>query len=435
LGETDGITILRRALAEGCRHPIILLTGQDDRDLARKALREGAADYLEKGSITPESLARSIHYSLERRRAQEREKHAENLYRTLAANLPNGAVMMIDRNLRFLLADGVGLAWLGYSKADLEGKQIWEVLTPDEMAQLEPVCRRTLEGEEIKGEHGFGSRTFSYHTAPLRGADGGIQGAMLLVQDITDRKRFEDQIQQFNALLEQRVEDRTRDLVEANREMEAFCYSISHDLRAPLRAIMSTSMILQREHAEPLDDEATSLLERQASAAKRLGNLIDDLLELSRLSRSEIVRSPCDFSALAREVLEEVSSRDWPSCAVEGQIADGIAVDGDSRLLRLLLQNLFDNSCKFSKGDSIRIEIGEEEREGRRVVFVRDDGIGFDQDYVHKIFLPFERLVLEHEYPGTGIGLANVKRIVEKHGGEVWAEGEPGRGATFYFVL
>lgn len=233
------------------------------------------------------------------------------------------------------------------------------------------------------------------------------------------------------AELEARVEERTRELEEANRELERFSYSVSHDLKAPLRSIDGYNRILLEDFAPFLDAQAKGYLERSVAAAGRMGRLIDDFLKLARISRAELRSRQVDLSATAREVCLELRERD-PSRRVDCEIAPDLRGAGDPALLRIVLENLMGNAWKFtSRKPRARIEFGA--REG--AFFVRDDGAGFDMTFKDKLFKPFERLHAGQEFPGTGIGLATVRRIIERHGGRVWAEGEVGQGATFWFTL
>ena len=231
-----------------------------------------------------------------------------------------------------------------------------------------------------------------------------------------ERDAAKKEIVELNRTLEARVSERTH-------ELESFCYSVSHDLRAPLRSINATSAILKEDFGDVLPPEALDELDRQEQASARLGNLIDDLLRFVRLGQTEPHRKPIDLSHLANMVADELR--------IDATVEAGIMVDGDETLVRLLIQNLLDNAAKFCGSKSACVEVG---REGS-AVFVRDHGIGFDPKHAHRLFHPFERLHREGEFPGTGIGLANVKRIAERHGGTVWAESAPGDGATFYFTL
>jgi len=242
-----------------------------------------------------------------------------------------------------------------------------------------------------------------------------------------------EHMQALNVELEQRVAQRTAELLEANEQLAGFCYSVSHDLRAPLRAISATSKILLEEARTKLEEEEQELLHRQAAAAKRLGELIDDLLGLARIHGRQTTRRKFSLSDLAEEVVAELRES-FVDQRLEFRVEPGLTCEGDPALVRLLLQNLLENACKYSK-EGGRIELGEIEEQGERAFFVRDDGIGIDMKYASKIFLPFERLVSENAYPGTGIGLATASRIVARHGGRLWVESQVGEGSTFFFTL
>jgi signal transduction histidine kinase len=231
--------------------------------------------------------------------------------------------------------------------------------------------------------------------------------------------------------LETRVHERTAELRASIRELEGFTYSVAHDLRAPLRAIIMTSRILEDDFGEELSQEVKDLINIQADRARRLGKLIDDLLDLSRIARVELRRVNVDISAIAREIEQEIRDRlpeEGPQLTMD--VEEDLVVRADPALVRLLVINLIENAFKYSP-EGAHITVG---RAGE-AIFVRDRGIGFEQEYAQKIFRPFERLHTDEAFAGTGIGLANVQRIVERHGGRVWAEGAPGEGATFFFTL
>jgi signal transduction histidine kinase len=235
--------------------------------------------------------------------------------------------------------------------------------------------------------------------------------------------------------LEQRVSDRTHDLVSANRELEAFSYSVSHDLRGPLEVLNGFSYMLMTKHAGQLDSGGRESVENIRAAARRMSELIDDLLNLSRMTTSTMHRERVDLSAFARSIMEELCRED-PGRQVDFVAPASAEAFGDPRLLRIMLDNLLRNAWKYtSRREHARIELGRESRNGRIVYFVRDDGSGFDQRSAERLFQPFQRLHSAAEFPGNGIGLATVRRIVQRHGGEVWAEGAVGKGATFYFTL
>ena len=252
----------------------------------------------------------------------------------------------------------------------------------------------------------------------------GVRHALVSVEDVTAIVKGRDE-------LERHVRERTAELVAANRELEAFSYSVSHDMRAPIRAIAAFSGILLGDHGGELSAEARRLLERIAGSAEHMGALIDALLELSRLMRRPLQRERVDLSAVAERLLRETGGRS-PDRVVRTAVQPGLSAVADSVLLRSVLENLIGNAWKYTaRTTRASIEFG---REGGEF-YVRDNGVGFDMAYSDKLFKPFERLHSAEEFPGTGIGLATVDRILRRHGGRARAEGAPGRGATVYFTL
>jgi PAS domain S-box-containing protein len=263
---------------------------------------------------------------------------------------------------------------------------------------------------------------------------GGQQRIMGFARDISERKQAEEAIRALNLSLEERVAQRTAQLARSNRELESFCYSVSHDLRAPLRHINSFATLLLEDHLDGLDAGGQDILRRIRTSSSQMGRLIDDILSLARVSRAEMTIVTVDLGAMAAEIAAMFRDLE-PQRQVRVVIADGLHARGDATLLHLALQNLIGNAWKYTAGTpETVIELYRDTAGGKNAFCLRDNGVGFDMAYHDKMFKPFERL---HgtEFEGTGIGLATVQRILERHGGEIWAEGARGEGARFYFTL
>ncbi len=297
---------------------------------------------------------------------------------------------------------------------------------------LTAVVRATRELRRPDGEHRHVQLTY----APVPGEVGSGVARLVQVEDVTDRLRAEARVRELNRTLEARAAERTRELEHANRELETFAYSVSHDLRAPLRTIEGFGRMLAERCGDAIDETGRDHLRRIRAAAGRMDGLIEALLNMSRLSRKELQYAELDLSRMAAEIVADLRQGD-PGREVEVTVQPGLRAHGDPDLVRNLLQNLIGNAWKFtSRTAAARIEIGCEPHGGHEsVCFVRDNGAGFSPEYASKLFRPFQRLHAQEEFSGNGVGLASVRRVVERHGGEVWAEGEPGRGACFHFVL
>ena len=297
---------------------------------------------------------------------------------------------------------------------------------------LTAVVRATRELRRPDGERRHVQLTY----APVPGEIGTGVARLVQVEDVTDRLRAEARVRELNRTLEARVAERTRELEHANRELETFAYSVSHDLRAPLRTIEGFGRMLAERSGEALDDTGRDYLRRIRAAAGRMDGLIEALLTMSRQSRKELERTWLDLSRMAAEIIADLRQGE-PGRDVEVHVQPGLHAYGDPDLIRNLLQNLLGNAWQFtSRTPGARIEVGCERHAGHEsVCFVRDNGAGFSQEYASKLFRPFQRLHAQDEFAGSGVGLASVRRVVERHGGEVWAEGEPGKGACFRFVL
>ena len=267
-------------------------------------------------------------------------------------------------------------------------------------------------------------------------ADGNVTHWVVVERDITERQQQRQEILRLNAGLEQRVLLRTAQLAEANRELASFAYSVSHDLRSPLNTIHAFSQLLLKKDVAQVSEKGQHYLDRIGAGVVQMGKLIEGLLTLAHLSREEIRSETADLSAMAQQIESEYRARE-PQRQITVQIKPGLTARGDPRLLAAVLQNLLGNAWKFSakKAEAV-IEVGSSlDADGHTVYHVRDNGAGFDMAFAHKLFGTFERLHSPGEFVGTGIGLATVKRVVERHGGRVWAEGKPEEGAVFYFTL
>jgi PAS domain S-box-containing protein len=327
---------------------------------------------------------------------------------------------------------------IGNTAADFD-----RLVHPDDLARIHATARAYSDKPQGEYENRFRVRhkDGSWRWVLSRGnvltdTASGRRTWMGCHLDITEQTKAEQRIAELAATLETRVRARTAALEEANRELDAFNFSVSHDLRTPLRAIEGFSQALLEDSHERLDTEGREHLRRIVAATTRMGELIEALYDLSRLSRASLFLRPTDLSAMARELAAELRERE-PSREVEFDIADSLIVEGDARLLRIVLANLLDNAWKCTaKKPLTRIAFGAaSEGHGRTVYFVRDNGAGFDMRFSDKLFRMFHRLHREAEFGGQGVGLSTAQRIVARHGGRIWAEAEPGTGATFFFTL
>lgn len=331
----------------------------------------------------------------------------------------------------------------GYSAREMIGQRIDRLIPPERLHEGALILERIRRGESVRSFDTVRRRadgTFvevSVRVSAVRGSDGQIVGASKVARDITERKGAEEQIRTLNAELEQRVEARTAQLAAANEELEAFAYSVSHDLRAPARAIDGFSLALAEECGDRLSTEGRHQLEVIRSRAVRMGTLIDDLLAFSRLNRQEVRRGSVDMRELVDECLAELGPP-APGRRVEVRVERLPLGFGDTALLKQVWMNLLSNALKYTrKRERAEIVVGALAKAGGAgdTFFVRDNGAGFDMAHRERLFGVFQRLHHADDFDGSGVGLAIVKRIVTRHGGRVWAEAAPGRGATFFFDL
>lgn len=332
---------------------------------------------------------------------------------------------------------------VGYSLAEMSGggKRWEEIIHPDDVHRFRAERARAvaLKGPfnlEYRVRHRDGTiRYLQDNGYPLIDASGKVTSLVGFRVDVSARKCDEERVRQMNAELERRVIERTAELEFANKEMEAFCYSISHDLRAPLRSIRGYSEIVLHEFGAKLDQRGEDFLKRACESAGHMNQLLDDLLRLSVISRGELQRQETDLSDMAHQIISNLKVAD-PDRKVKLKIGRRLKVNGDARLLQIALGNLLSNAWKFTgRKPNPTIEFDLVQKDGANVFMVRDNGEGFDMEWKHRLFGVFERLHSNADFPGTGIGLAIVQRVIQRHGGRVWGEGKRGEGAAFYFTL
>jgi PAS domain S-box-containing protein len=358
------------------------------------------------------------------------ELEASRFLDAVIENIPHMVFVKDAAELKFVRFNRAGEELIGVPRAELIGKSDHDFFPPDEANFFIEKDRETLaamtmvEIPEEPIQTASGERWLHTKKVPIVDANGTPRYLLGISEDITDRKAA------ISALAE------AKDKAEAaNRELEAFSYSVAHDLRAPLRAIDGFAQALIEDYSHRLDIIGQRHLERIRAAAQRMAALIDDLLRLSRVTRHEQKREVVNLSSVARIAMAQIERAD-PQRIVDVVIEDDITVLADPKLLAIVFDNLFGNAWKFTaKVKHPRIELGTVRDSGETVFFVRDNGAGFDMAYQNKLFGVFQRLHPAHEFSGTGIGLATVKRIIERHGGRVWAEGAVGKGATFFFTL
>ncbi len=362
-------------------------------------------------------------------------------FNTLLSSLSD-MTFAFDRELRYKYANQSLEVFYGKKLEELAGKNLSDLGFPeDSTLKIRQNLQQVFDtGESVKDETEFPDAAgeigfYEYVFNPVISADGTVETVVGSAREITERKRAEREILRLNETLEERVIERTAKLEAANKEMEAFSYSVSHDLRAPLRAIDGFSRALLEDYSEKLDEEGQDYLEQLCEASTSMGHLIEDLLNLSRLSRSEMHFESVDLSILAHGITNKLQ-KSQPDRNVHFNIEEHIIVDGDQRLLSIAMQNLFDNAWKFtSKKEQAEIAFGQVENGEKNEYFVRDDGAGFDMAYAGSLFGVFQRLHSTEEFDGTGIGLVIAQRIINRHGGVIRAEGKVGEGATFYFTI
>jgi len=390
-----------------------------------------SSEWMTKLTDYTENLERLVEErTLELRESEER-------YRGLYESSKDG-IISADMGGKIMECNQAFAEMLDYTKEELYQLTYWDLIsehwheTQTKMVNEQVLIRGYSDEYEIEGIKK--DRTIfqvSLRTWLIKDKDGEPIGMWSIVRDITERKQAEQEIVKLNEDLQRRAVE----LEALNKELETFSYSVSHDLRAPLRSISGFSQALLEDYLDKIDTEGQDYLQRVRAASIRMGELIDALLGLSRITRSEIYRENINLSEIAKEFIEELQEAE-PERQVEIFITPELVANCDPRLLRAVLENLISNAWKFTGKKPIsKIEFGAIERDGETAYFVRDNGAGFDKAYADKLFGAFQRLHSSEDFKGTGIGLATVKRIIHRHGGSVWAEGEVDKGAIFYFTL
>jgi len=407
--------------------------GAAERDLAEDVARRAAQ------AIDNARLYRAAKDEITERQAAEaalREREAS--FRLLFANNPLPMWVYDLDTLAFLEVNQAAVAHYGYSRSEFLEMRITDIRPHADLPMLLEQLQQERAALEVTGPwrhrlHDGRLITVIIHSHTLDFA--GQRAVLVVAEDITERQQAAEAIQHLNADLERRVAERTAQLEVTNKELEAFSYSVSHDLRAPLRSIDGFSLALLEDYGDQLDADGQDYLQRVRSATQRMSQLIDDLLSLARVTRSALNYESVDLSACAGSIADELQ-RAQPDRQAEYLIAPDLIARGDGRLLRVMLENLLGNAWKFTvKRQCATIEFGAIPIDGQVAYFVRDNGAGFDMAYADKLFGAFQRLHAMSEFPGTGVGLATVQRIIHRHGGRVWAESAVEQGATFYFTL
>jgi len=440
----DGFSALALAQEKAPEIPFIFVTGSLGEETTIKALKSGATDFVLKHRLV--TLPHAVHRALrqadfhkQRRIAEEALQSSEERYRGLVELSPDALFVLSDDQIVFINSAGVKLLG-GTEPAQIIGKPFrrftdargWKLST-QRLGQMHEDGRPLpfieqrlvrLDGQFVDVEVAAAPLTF-----------GGKPAAQVIAHEITGRKQAEEEIKHLNANLEALVAERTAELEAANKELEAFSYSVSHDLRAHLRHIEGFVEILSATKAADLDQESREHLQTIAESAKQMARLIDDLLAFSRTARAEMRKTKLSLADLVQATIRDLA-HDLQNRQVEWILGDLPEVEADPSLLRQVLANLVSNALKYTRNRrSARIEIAGTTSRAEHIISVRDNGVGFDMRYAHKLFGVFQRLHRAADFEGTGIGLANVRRIIARHGGRTWAEGELNRGATFYFSL
>lgn len=373
-----------------------------------------------------------------RKTAEQEIAESEKRYRLLFETNPLPMWVYDLETLDFLAVNDAAVVHYGYSRKEFLSMKILDIRPTEDLTEFYQALRNANNSYKKAGRFRHRRKDASIIDVEIVSHgiyfDGRI-ARLVLANDITEQVAAERKISELNESLEQKVQERTAELNSVNRELESFSYSVSHDLRAPLRAMDGFSLALIEDYGVLLDSEGQNFLNRIRLASQKMAQLIDDLLKLSRVSRGEIFRSDIDLTKMVNMIADQLQE-EQPRAEVELKIAKGVRVYADERLIRVALENLLGNAWKFtSKKSPARIVFGRKKLNGRSVLYLSDNGAGFDMAFADKLFGAFQRLHSTKEFEGTGIGLATVQRIINRHGGSIWAESKPEKGTTFYFTV
>ncbi|NHJ48607.1 MAG: PAS domain S-box protein [Asgard group archaeon] len=386
-----------------------------------------------------ESITEIIATSIEHLQALDELSNSQERFKRTVDNISDG-ILIIENNELIYTNDRLQEI-LGYTYEEIRDMDFHKFVAPNSMGHFSKSLAEIRAGSSFSTDHEYwyvgkdGSRKCLSSNLSMSKGEGRNYSLYILVRDITERKLAEEALKRLNEVLEERVRDRTKQLEQVNKELEAFSYSVSHDLRTPLRSIDGFSQALLEDYESYLDDMGKDYLSRIRTATIRMSDLIDDLLSLSRLTRKDLTKNQFDFTKLCTDIIEEFKANE-PNRRIKLSIEKGMIIHGDTTLLRTVMENLIGNAWKFTrKKTNPKITIGKKTINKETVYFIEDNGVGFDMDYADKLFAVFQRLHSYKEFEGTGIGLAIVQRIITRHNGRVWAESKPGKGAKFFFTL
>lgn len=435
----DEMALALRRHADTRDIPIVMLTARADDALRVRLLKADIQDYLNKPFSVEELLARVGGLIASRRRSTARLRESEARLRLFIDHAP-AALAMFDREMRYLVVSHRWLEDYGLLGRDILGCSHYDVF-PEISDALRATHQRGLAGETLRSDADRFVREngrvqwLRWEMLPWLDAEGRVGGIVIFSEDITSYIGAKAEIQRLNSDLEARVQARTQELSAANRELDSFAYAVSHDLRAPLRAMNGFAQALREDYGATLQGDARVFLEQIMLASTRMDELINGLLALSRSTRGELQRTPIDLSAMAERLLSDLA-RGNAGRMPTWQVEPGLSATGDARMMEAVLLNLLDNAWKYTgQCDAAQIRVYAGEVEGEPGFCVADNGAGFDMAHANRLFQPFQRLHRQDEFPGIGIGLATVQRIIHRHGGVITAHGAPGQGAVFCFSL